>query len=137
MTTYTAWLAALATLAPTGVVKKYTTGPPVALNTADLPAQWLALPRGEHQAACAGTEGGDRRLFVDLWVALEPVAQDSAGANFTATITMLDAVDAALTAFRASSPLDGPMTWRSDGKAFVTIGGINYWCIRTSIDGLG
>lgn len=136
MTTYVAWLAALAALAPTGVVRKYTDGPPASLNTADLPAQWLDLPRGENQIASAGAQGGDRRLFVDHWVALEPVAQNTAGANFTATVAMLDAIDAALTACDLTTA-DGPLAWRSDGRAFVTIAGINYFAIRTTIDALG
>lgn len=137
MTTYRTWIDFLETLAPAGVVKQFTSGPPAALNTADLPASWVDVPRGENQAAYAGVEGGDRRLFVDHWVALEPVAQNIAGANFDAVITMLDSIDAVFVAACGTSPLMGPMTWRSDGRAFVTIGNINYWAIRTSIEGLG
>jgi hypothetical protein len=136
MTTYRAWVDYLETLAPTGVVKKFTAGPPAALNTADLPAQWLELPHGENRPSCSGSEGGDRTLYADHVVALEPVGQATQAVNFDACVTMLDSIDAALEGTYATSPLIGPQTWRSR-LAIVTVAGVAYWSIVTSIEGLG
>jgi hypothetical protein len=136
MTTYRAWVDYLETLAPTGVVKLFTSGPPVALNTADLPAQWLELPHGENRPSCSGREGGDRTLFVDHVVAMEPVGQNTQPANFDACVTMLDSIDTALDGTYNTSPLIGPATWRSHIDAKF-IGNIAYWTIVTSIEGLG
>lgn len=134
MTTFAAWLDDLETLAPTGVVRKFTAGPPASLSSADLPAQWLELPHGENLPACAGAEGGMRTLFVDHIVALQAVAQDTQAVNFVAAVTMLDSVDAAIVAH--TSLLLGPMTWRSR-LAIVTVAGTAFWSIVTSIEGLG
>ena len=136
MTTYRAWIDFLETLAPTGVVKFFTAGPPASLNTADLPAQWLELPHGENRPACAGAEGGDRTLYADHIVAFEPVAQNTQAVNFDACVTMLDSVDSALAGVVSTSPLLGPMTWRSR-LAIVTVANVAYWSIVTSIEGLG
>jgi hypothetical protein len=136
MTTYRAWVDYLETLAPTGVVKRFTSGPPAALNTADLPAQWLELPHGENRPSCSGSEGGDRTLFIDHVVAMEPVGQNTQAGNFDGSIDMMDNVDAALEGTFATSPLIGPQTWRSR-QAIVTVGNIAYWSIVTSIEGLG
>ena len=96
MTTYRAWIDYLETLAPAGVVKKFASGPPTSLNTADLPAQWLELPHGENRPARAGAEGGDRTLFADHVVVLEAVGQETQAVNFDACVTMLDSIDSAL-----------------------------------------
>jgi hypothetical protein len=136
MTTYRAWIDYLETLAPAGVVKKFAAGPPSALSTAELPAQWLELPRGENRPARAGAEGGDRTLFADHVVALEPVGQATQGVNFDACVTMLDSIDSALVGTLSTSPLTGPMTWKSR-LAIVTVANTNYWSIVTSIEGLG
>lgn len=135
-TTFRIWVDYLETLAPTGVVKKYASGPPVALNTADLPAQWVELPHGENRPSCAGVEGGDRTLFVDYVVILEPVGQNTQPVNFDACVTMFDNIDAALVAAMNTSPLTGPMTWRSR-LAIVTVAGTAFWAVVTSIEGLG
>lgn len=136
MTTFRAWIDFLETLAPSGVVKLYTSGPPASLNTSDLPAQWLELPHGENRPSTAGAEGGDRTLYADHVVAFEPVAQSTQAANFDACVTMLDSIDAAFVAQYGTSPLMGLMTWRSR-IAIVTVAGVAYWAIVTSLEGLG
>ena len=133
-TTFAAWIDDLETLAPTGVVKKFTAGPPNSLSTADLPAQWLELPHGENQPACAGAEGGMRTLFVDYVVVLQAVAQDTQAVNFAAAVTMLDSVNTAIAAH--TSLLLGPMTWRSR-VVTIAVGSVNYWAVVTEIEGLG
>jgi hypothetical protein len=134
-TTYRAWIDFLETLAPAGVVKFSTSGPPTSLSTADLPAQWLELPNGESRQLVFGAEGGDRTLHVDMIVALEPVAQNTQAVNFDACVTMLDSIEAVLIAAGPTSPLAGSMTWRSR-QAIVNVAKTDYWSIVTSIDGV-
>lgn len=134
MTTFAAWLADLATLATVGVTRKYTSGPPESLSTADLPAQWIELPHGENRPAYAGAEGGDRTMMADLVIALEPVAQNKQNVNFAAAVTMLDAVNTIFTAH--TSLLMGPMTWRSRVVS-IGVANVNYWAVVTEIEGLG
>lgn len=134
MTTFRALVDSLETLTPTGVIKHYISGPPAALNTADLPALWLELPRGDQRAARAGAEGGNRTISLDLVVALEPVAQSTAGANWDNAVDMLDSIATALIAY--SSPFMGPMTWRSR-LAILEVGRLAYWGVVTELSGMG
>jgi hypothetical protein len=131
---FTTWINALETLAPTGVTTKITNGPPRELSAAQLPAQWCEVPTGDERCAAAGAEGGDCTLQCDLVVALEPVKKDSPTADFPTCVTMLDSIHAALRAF--VSPLLGPMRWRSR-LAVVTVGPSQYWVVVTSIEGQG
>lgn len=133
-TTFAAWLNSLEGLTIAGVTRCYTAGPPASLTTADLPAQWLELPHGETRPACAGAEGGDRTLYTDLVIALEPVGQNTQAANFDATVAMLDSIETGLKAL--TSVLLGPMTWRSR-LAIVTVSGNTYWAVITEVEGLG
>jgi hypothetical protein len=135
MTTYVAFVGALEALVVTGVVKCHTSGRPNSLNTADLPGQWVELPRGEAvPATCANDY--TRTLSADLVIALEPVAQNTRPTNFDACITLLDSIHTTLVAYNAVSITDGPLSWQSK-LAYVQVNGIDYWAVVTSVTGIG
>lgn len=132
-TTYTAFVTALEALTVTGVTRKFSQGQPNTLNTADLPAQWVDLPRGESvPATCAGDM--TRTLTADLIVALEPVAQNQRPTNFDATVTMLDSLHTALDA--ADLGTDSTPGWISR-LAIVTVNTVDYWAVITEVTALG
>jgi hypothetical protein len=132
-TTYTAFVTALEALTVTGVTRKFTQGQPNSLNTADLPAQWVDLPRGESvPATCAGDM--TRTLTADLLVALEPVGQNTRPTNFDACVTMLDSLHTALDA--ADLGTDATPSWTSR-LVFVTVNTIDYWAVSTEVTALG
>lgn len=133
MTTYRSFIDSIEALTVTGVTRRYTQGQPATLNTADLPAQWADLPRGESEpATCAGDM--TRTLRADLLVALEPVGQNTRPTNFDACVTMLDNLHTALDGW--SDPLDGAPSWNAR-LAYVTVNGLDYWAIITEVSGLG
>jgi hypothetical protein len=132
-TTYTAFVTALEALTVTGVTRKFTQGQPNSLNTADLPAQWVDLPRGESvPATCAGDM--TRTLAADLLVALEPVGQNQRPTNFDATVTMLDSLHTALDA--ADLGTDATPSWISRLQ-IVTVNTVDYWAVITEVTALG
>lgn len=132
-TTYTAYVTALEALTVSGVTRKFTQGQPNSLNTADLPAQWVDLPRGESvPATCAGDM--TRTLTADLLIALEPVGQNQKPTNFDATVTMLDSLHTALDA--ADLGADTIPSWNSR-LAIVTVNTIDYWAVITEVAALG
>jgi len=135
MTTFALWINSLEALSIAGVVKRYTSGPPLSVNTADLPCSYVTLPRGE-QAAVATGPAFQRTLRADLVVLLEPVGQNVQPANFDATTAMLDNVTAALEDLEADSLLDGPMTFAAS-LAIVEVAKNAYWSVVCSIAGLG
>lgn len=133
-TTYSSFVNALEALTVTGVTTKLTSSAPRALNGADLPVQWVAAPSGGESAITAGTEGGWPTLRADLIIAYEAVGQDTGPANFVATVTMMDNV---ATTLRAATTLcGGPLTWETK-IAIVTVAGVAYWAVITSVEGSG
>ena len=136
-TTFTALVDSLEALTVTGVTKRYTAGPPAQLNSADLPAQWCDLPRGEERPAYAGAGGLDRTLTVDLRIAVEAVGQNLRINNWPAVVALMDSIATALRTWdQTTAPLTGPCTWRSR-LAVANIGGSDYWAVVTEISGLG
>ena len=132
-TTYTAFVGELEALVISGVTRRYTTGQPNTLNTADLPAQWVDLPRGESvPATCAGDM--TRTLTADLIIALEPVAQNTRPTNFDATVTMLDSIHTALDAATFSTM--AVPSWGSKLQ-YVTVNTVDYWAVTTEVSALG
>jgi hypothetical protein len=136
MTTYRAWVDYLETLTPAGVVKLCTSGPPAALNTADLPEKWVQNVHSENRPSASGSEGGDRTLYATIVVVLGPVAQDGIDKNYDAALDMCDALETMMAGTFATSPLIGPQTW-STQLANIGIGNIMYWAATSSIEGLG
>lgn len=133
MTTYVTFINELEALTVTGVTRKFTQGQPNTLNTADLPAQWVDLPRGESvPATCVGDM--TRTLTADLMIALEPVGQNQKPTNFDAVVTMLDSLHTALDA--ASFGTMSIPGWNSK-LVIVTVNTVDYWGVQTEVSALG
>ncbi len=107
MTTYSQFIAGLSSLAVSGVTAVFP-HPPEALNTADLPAMWVQLPRGQDAPLTFQANGGWPTLRADLVVAIAPVAQGIQAENFAATVAMMDAVADALQNADICRGLAGP-----------------------------
>ena len=133
MTTYVAFVNALEAVSITGVTRQFTQGQPNSLNTADLPAQWVDLPRGESvPATCIGDM--TRTLTADLIVAIEPVGQNQKPTNFDAVVTMLDSIHTALDA--ATLGTMAHPGWNSK-LVILTVNTIDYWGVQTEVSALG
>ena len=98
MTTYSQFLSALAALPVEGVNRRYQT-PPLSLNRADLPAQWVQA--GDGESAAITLDGGQWPLFrAQLIIAVEALAQSVLFDSYGQAIEMMDNVHTALTQAR-------------------------------------
>jgi hypothetical protein len=132
ITTYTAYVAALATATVTGVTRQFT-APPAKLDTADLPASWPMLPSGTEGKMTFCSQGGWPQMTVDMIYALEPVGQSTGAANFTGTLALLDNLDTALRALRVGK---SALTWNTSLQ-IVQIGNTAFWAVVANITGAG
>ncbi len=128
--TYTEYVATLAGLSITGVVKAYSS-PPTQLSTAQLPAQWPRLPSGETAVASLGGEMGLPSFTCDLVIAVEAMQQNTQPANYTKALALIDALQTALTTEALNNVVD---SWqmRLDGEQ---IGDTAYWVIVATVTG--
>jgi len=135
ITTMTVFVDALEALTVTGVIKTYE-GPPRSLQTANLPAFWVQIPHGEETAMTFGTHGGWPTLIADVVIAYEPVAQNLQDANFEATITQLDNLNAALRAAGATDLGKSFIEWtiRQD---MIMVAENYYWAVIATITARG
>jgi len=128
--TYTEYVATLAGLVVTGVVKRYTS-PPTQLSTAQLPAQWARLPQGETTIASMGGQMGLPSLTCDLVVAVEAMGQNTQPANYARALAIIDALQATL----ADEALGGVVdSWQMRLDA-EQIGDAAYWVIVATVTG--
>ena len=135
MTTYVEYVNGLEALVVTGVTRRYTSGPPLSLSTADLPAQWVQLPAGESEAMVLGDASGSRwpTFNADLIIAIEAVGQNTGGANFDAAVTMLESLR---TRLELTDLTEAPLSW-SMRQAIVTVAGQDFWAIVCAVKGQG
>lgn len=128
--TYTEYVATLAGLDVSGVVKVYSS-PPTQLSTAQLPAQWARLPQGETTIASMGGQMGLPSLTCDLVIAVEVIGQNTQPANYAKTLGLIDALQATLADEALGGVVDS-WTLRMDGEG---IGDTAYWVIVATITG--
>lgn len=135
MTTYVEYVDGLEALVVAGVTRRYTSGPPLSLNTADLPAQWVQLPTGDSGASIFGDPAGSRwpTFSADLIIAIEAVGQSTGGTNFDATVVLMEALRARL---ELTDLTESPLSWTMR-QAIVTVAGQDFWAIVCSISGTG
>jgi hypothetical protein len=128
--TYRAWVDGLEALTVSGVTRRFSQGQPAALNTADLPAQWVQIPvpAGEESGLAFGGSGMERTVRADLVVALEPVGQSTQPANFDAAVSMLDSISAALEGDTAHELATGSPEWTMR-LAIIQVAGNLYWAV--------
>lgn len=132
ITTYKAFTTAIAALSVAGVRRKFTE-PPTSIGSADLPAMWPGLPRGDERAMTFTAEGGWSSIICDLVIAVEAVAQDTQSANYTSTMTIIDALS---TALRATSVIGrAKLAWSIQANVQVAVAGIPYWAVIATIEG--
>lgn len=135
-TTYTSFVTALANITVTGVKRKYALNqtPPVALNTASLPAQFIWPGGGVDDVQRVFQAGGWPQYRATLVVVVEPVAQSNAPANYAACVGMIDNVRAALEAEQdtIAGPDVGALSWsiREDVR---DIAGTSYWLVLATV----
>ena len=134
--TYSTFISAIAGLTVSGVTRY--SYPPASVNTADLPCSFPMLPYGTDEVITLGigsTVGGQQPTFTcDLVFAIEPVGQGTQPQNFSAVVTLMDAV---VTASRAMTrPNAGPTSF-SLRMGLVSIAGADYWAIFETWNGVG
>jgi len=128
--TYAEYVATLTALTVTGVTKRYS-APPSQLSTAQLPAMWARLPSGTVEVVAMDGGAGLPSFTCDLVIAIEAMAQNTQPANYAKGITIIDALQAALTTEALEGVLD---SWalRLDAEA---IGDTAYWVIVATVTG--
>lgn len=131
MTTMVEFYTALTGMVVTGVRRRYT-APPQQLATADLPAQWVNLPGASNNldselaAVCYDLAKTRQATLV---IATEAAGQNNNPANTTALLTMMDALETALDAYRRQAG----MVDYSITPAAIVISDTNYWGVTCSV----
>lgn len=131
--TYTDFVSDIAGMTVSGVTRQYT-APPQQLSTADLPASYPRLPIADNQSVTLTHGRGLLTAAVELVVVMEPYRQGTNVANFTATVTMIDAIETAIVTNAADYDID-----RWNIVQSVEEYGIDrpYWQLVARIEGSG
>jgi len=128
--TYNTMVDTLEALTVTGVTRKYTDGPPQALNTADLPSQWVEVPAGDQSPIAVGTGSNLSEMSCDLVIAYEAAGQgQDAATNFSGLVDLMDNL---VTALRALSLGIVRPSW-SIRQGIIARAGGDYWGIVTTV----
>jgi len=135
-TTYREFVDNIEALVITGVTRRYQTGRPDSLNSADLPVLWVQLPRGtEGNPAVFLGMGGWPTMTADLVIAVNAVGQSTGRQNFEDSVDMMDNITAAIRANNCGMT-KSKVTW-SIILTTRAIAGNDYWIIITTITGNG
>lgn len=129
---YAAFVSSIANMTIGSITKKYAY-PPASISSADLPVQWVQMPRSDEESpmTLAGKDGWVG-VTVDLIIALVPVSQGDQSANFDAAIKMMDTVRAALGLLAASSKTK--LRWQIS-QTGVNVAGVDYWAVKATVSG--
>ena len=136
MTTYREFVDNIEALVIEGVRRTSTTGRFDSLETDDLPAQWVQLPRATEGAITAFTGmGGWPAMTAELVIAVEAVGQSTGMQNFEDAVDMMDNIT---TTLRASDCgiTKSKITWNIV-LAIRQVAGNEYWALVTTITGSG
>lgn len=127
------FIADLSALAVTGVRKRFD-APPSQLSTAVLPATFPRLPELNAEVAMFLGGMGLKSIACEFVIVVSPAAQDSSGNNFALTVTLLDALNAALTvAVNGDDNLQYIDRW-TVRQSLDEIGTTAYWTIVVRIE---
>lgn len=126
----------LATLSVTGVSRTYAYPPPQ-VSTADMPLLYVRLPQGDAPIISLTGRTGLYTLRCDVVVVMEPLPQNLTTTNYTATLTMMDALVTALDTHRAGASANdwGILSYTIRGE-WNTIGESSYWTVIAEIEAL-
>lgn len=130
--TVTAFYGALNTLTVTGVTRKFTFEPN-GINTADLPAQWVRLPGsglGIDSAFASKCNETSKVRQAELVIAAEAAGQETASANTSSLLTLIDNLETALDAWDATMP--GYVDYTIEAGQ-VAAGGQAYWGLIANV----
>lgn len=130
--TFTSLVTALADLAVTGVVKKFT-APPQQIGTAEMPCMYPRLPDGTLSVLTLAETTGLLSAVCELVVVVSPYMQGTNRANFTTCLSLMDALNTALTAAIHANGIDR-WTIRQDTDV---IGETPYWTIIARVEASG
>ena len=131
MTTYAAFVSALHGITVTGVSRKFD-HTPQAVQTADLPAQYLRLPGGGINSETLTTCAGDGKTrTIELVIIGEPVGQGDVDTNFGAVVTLMDNLETALDALGDTMPMT---TYAIRGEG-MQVGDALHWGLVATITG--
>ena len=127
--TYTSFVNALSAIAVTGVKRQYT-APPSQLSSADLPAMHPQLPEHTQDVISISSNTGLFTAACELAIVIKANQQGTAAANFAECLTLMDALNDALTTNTAALNIDR-WAMRQDG---VTYGDTAYWTIVARVE---
>ena len=130
MTTFTAFVTALANLSVTGVNRKYEYVP---ASLSDMPCQWPQIPTGENPLITFEGSGGWPVMRAELVVVVEAVAQNTQPGNFAATLAMMDNLSTALRGVAAGTLAKSKPTF-AIRMAIVTVAQTDYWAAIATVD---
>jgi hypothetical protein len=99
--TATSLTTALAALSVTGVTTKLAYFP-LSLNNASLPVMWPGVPRIEVVESVMDNNGLDVTIGCDLTIATKPLLQGEKSGGYSANLTIMDALQAAVAAWMES-----------------------------------
>ena len=135
LTKFRVFVDSLEAMTVTGVSRNYTQGPPLGAPTdADIPALFVRYPTANEARTTFGTHGGWPTFRVDVVVAVKAVGQDTAPANFDATVDMMDNLS---TALRTESCIVlSKMAWTIK-QSIEEVAGQPYWAVVASVEGSG
>jgi hypothetical protein len=136
-TTFTQFVNALEAVVVTGVNRRYGNGPPQSLNSSDLPAQWVQLPRGGDTTITFGSLGGWPTLAADFVIAVEAVGQNVTDVNFPLTVSMMDNVMSAFTSAETCGLFTKSVPTYEIRQTVVQVAGIDYWAVIATVTGRG
>lgn len=132
--TYTDFVNNISGMTISGVTRRYTAPPSAQIATADLPASYPRLPGGDDQVATLTYGRGLTSAVVELCVVLEPVRQGTNSVNYSAALTMLDAIKTALTTNAASYGID---RWSVQVEIDTVGNDTPYWQLVARVEGSG
>lgn len=135
LTKFRAFVDALEAMTVTGVSRNYTQGPPLGAPVdADCPALFVRYPEADEDRTTFGTHGGWPTFRTDVVIVVEPTGQNTAPANFDATVDMMDNLSAALRDLQCI--VKSKMRWHIK-QTMELVAGQEYWAVVASVEGRG
>lgn len=117
----------------TGVVRSYLQGPPTSATAVpDLPALFIAYPKGTGSKLVFKGQGGAGSLTAQLWILVEPVAQSLQGTNYDLSVDLANNLEAAL--FDLSCAVGGNLGWTIQ-VTNRAVAGTMYWAVIADVEG--
>lgn len=130
--TYTSFLADLRALDVVGIKRKFD-APPAQISGAMLPAMYPLLPEGGAEIETFSSAIGMLSCACDLVIVVGALGQNNSTPNMDATVTIMDALHAALSAAAATAGLD---RWATRMETDL-IGETAYWRIVARVEASG